>query len=103
MQEPILRADDLILNPETHEVYKDGLLLDLSPLDFALLELFMRHPRRVFTRETLLNRVWGYEYTGGANVVDVHVAHLREKIEDDRQHLIHTVYGVGYSFRPGDA
>ncbi len=63
----------------------------------------MRHPRRVFTRETLLNRVWGYDYVGDTNVVDVHVGHLRDKIGDEARRLIRTIYGVGYSFRPDDA
>jgi DNA-binding response OmpR family regulator len=100
---PVLRALDLTLKPETHEVYKNDAPLDLSPIDFALLELFMRHPRRVFTRETLLNRVWGYDYVGDTNVVDVHVSHLRDQIGDGERRLIRTVYGVGYSFRPDDA
>jgi DNA-binding response OmpR family regulator len=99
----VLRAADLTLNPDTHEVYQKGKLLDLPPIDFSLLELFMRHPRRVFTRETLLNRVWGYEYVGDTNVVDVHIGHLRHAIGDDEHRLIYTVHGVGYSFRPGDA
>jgi DNA-binding response OmpR family regulator len=98
-----LQALDLTLRPDTHEVYKKDVLLDLSPIDFALLELFMSNPRRVFTRETLLNRVWGYDYVGETNVVDVHVGHLRDKIGDSERRLIHTVYGIGYSFRPGDA
>jgi DNA-binding response OmpR family regulator len=102
-ERPILHALDLTLNPETHEVYKNGTLLDLSPIDFAILELFLRHPRRVFTRETLLNRIWGYEYVGDTNVVDVHIGHLRQIIGDNERRLIRTVYGVGYSFRPDDA
>jgi DNA-binding response OmpR family regulator len=100
---PILRAVDLVLKPETHEAYKNQRPLDLTPLEFGLLELFMGHPRRVFTRETLLNRVWGYDYVGDTNVVDVHVGHLRDKLGDEARRLIRTVYGVGYSFRPDDA
>ncbi len=99
----IYRALDLTLKPDTHEAYKNEVALDLTPIEFGLLELFMRHPRRVFTRDTLLNRVWGYEYVGDTNVVDVHVGHLREKIGDRAKRLIRTVYGVGYSFRPDDA
>ena len=103
IEKSVLRALDLSLNPETHEAYKAGALLDLSAIDFALLELFMRHPRRVFTRETLLNRIWGYDYVGETNVVDVHVGHLRQAISDNERRLIRTVYGVGYSFRQEDA
>jgi DNA-binding response OmpR family regulator len=103
VEPPVLRALDLTLKPETHEAYQADALLDLTPIEFALLELLMRHPRRVFTRETLLNRVWGYDYVGDTNVVDVHVGHLRDKIGDRARRLIRTVYGVGYSFRPDDA
>jgi DNA-binding response OmpR family regulator len=99
-EQTVLQVRDLRLNPETHEVYKGTDLVDLPPLDFALLELFLRHPRRVFTRETLLNRIWGYEYVGDTSVVDVHIGHLRNKIGDHDRRLIQTVYGVGYSFRP---
>ena len=63
----------------------------------------MRHPRRVFTRETLLNRIWGYDYMGDTNVVDVHIGHLRKEIGDEERRLIQTVYGVGYSLRPDNA
>jgi two-component system response regulator MprA len=103
IEQPVLRAQDLSLNPETHEAYKAGVLLDLSAIDFALLELFIRHPRRVFTRETLLNRIWGYDYVGETSVVDVHVSHLRQAIDDNERRIIRTVYGVGYSFRTEDA
>jgi len=98
-----MHALDLTLKPETHEAYRNDAPLDLTPTEFALLELFMRNPRQVFTRETLLNRVWGYDYVGDTNVVDVHVGHLRDKIGDSERRLIHTVYGVGYSFRPDHA
>ena len=102
-ERPILHALDLSLNPETHEAYKDGTPLDLSAIDFALLELFMRHPRRVFTRETLLNRIWSCDYVGDTNVVEVHIGHLRQAISDNSREVIRTIYGVGYSFRPNDA
>jgi DNA-binding response OmpR family regulator len=102
MKPEVLRTLDLMLNPETHEVYHHNEPLDLTPIEFTLLELFLSNPRRVFTRDTLLNRVWGYDYTGDTNVVDVHIGHLRDKIGDNEHHLIRTVYGVGYSFRPDD-
>jgi len=103
LEPPVLRALDLTVKPESHEAYKGDAPLDLTPLEFALLELFMRHPHRAFTRETLLNRVWGYDYDGDTNVVDVHVAHLRDKLGDRARRLIRSVYGVGYSFRPDGA
>ena len=98
----VLRAAAITLKPETHEAYRHGTPLDLSPIDFSLLELFLRYPRQVFTRETLLNRVWGYDYVGDTNVVDVHIGHLRDQIGDPEKRLIRTIYGVGYSLRPYD-
>jgi len=99
----ILRAGDLILNVETREVTKSGQPVHLTPTEFELLKLMMSHPRRVFARETLLNRIWGYDYIGDTNIVEVHMSHLRDKISDRTQHLIKTVYGVGYSFHPEEA
>ena len=96
----LLQAAGLLLNTETHEVTRAGEVVYLTPTEFALLELFMRHPRRVFTRETLLNRIWGYDFEGSTNVVDVHVSHLREKIGDKPPRLIRTIYGLGYAFHP---
>jgi DNA-binding response OmpR family regulator len=101
-EQHILHAADITLNTETREVTRGGEPITLTPTEFTLLELFMRHPRRVFTRETLLNRVWGYDYAGDANVVDVHISHLREKLRDKPPRLIQTVYGVGYAFHPED-
>jgi len=95
-----LEAAGIVLDTETHEVTKDGTPIHLTPTEFSLLELFMRHPRRVFTRETLLNRIWGYDYIGDTSVVDVHISHLREKLRDRPPRLIRTIYGVGYAFHP---
>ena len=101
-EQAVLHVGDLTINTETREVSRAGEPITLTPIEFALLELFMRHPRRVFTRETLLNRVWGYDYAGDANVVDVHISHLREKIHDKPPRLIQTLYGVGYALHPED-
>ncbi|RKY03792.1 MAG: DNA-binding response regulator [Spirochaetes bacterium] len=95
-----LYAGDIVLDLETREVTKAGELIYLTPTEFSLLELFMKHPRRVFTRETLINRVLGYNYIGETNVIDVHVSHLRDKIGDRPPRLIRTHYGVGYAFYP---
>ncbi len=97
-----LQAAALTLDTETHQVTLEGEPIHLTPTEFALLELFMRHPRRVFTRETLLNRIWGYDFAGDTNVVDVHISHLREKINDKPPRLIRTIYGLGYAFHPED-
>ena len=101
-EQAVLHVGDLTINTETREVTRTGESIILTPIEFALLELFMQHPRRVFTRETLLNRVWGYDYAGDANVVDVHISHLREKIHDKPPRLIQTIYGVGYALHPED-
>jgi DNA-binding response OmpR family regulator len=99
----LLTAAGIVLDPEAHDVHVNGRELDLTPTEFALLELFLRQPRRVFTRETLLDRVWGFEYAGDTNVVEVHVSHLRRKLGDPAKRAIRTVYGVGYSLRTDDA
>jgi len=98
-----LRAGDLVLDTETHEVTKGGKRLHLTPTEFEMLKLFMSHPRRVFSKETLLNRIWGYDYAGDTNIVEVHISHLRDKIGDKPPRLIRTDYGVGYSFHPEEA
>ncbi len=95
-----LLAANIVLDRDTREVFVNGRPIYLTPTEFSLLELFMKHPYRVFTRETLLNRIWGYEYAGNTNIVDVHISHLREKIGDKPPNLIRTHYGVGYAFHP---
>lgn len=98
----VFRAADLTVNTETREVVRDGKRLNLTPLEYALLENFMRHPRRIFTRETLVNRIWGLDFAGETNSVDVHISHLRRKIGKKAQRLIRTIYGIGYCFREDD-
>ena len=99
-KEDILRAKDIELNPNTREVFKAGKKIKLTPTEFSLLELFMKNPKRVFTRENLLNRIWGYKYIGDTNIVDVHVSHLRNKLGDRPPKLIRTHYSIGYAFYP---
>ena len=101
-QNEVLRAGGLTLDPRTREVRKGSQAIKLTPREFELLRVFMSHPRRVFTRETVLNRVWGYNYPGDSNIVDVHLSHLRQKIGDKPPRLIRTLYGVGYAFYPDD-
>jgi len=95
-----LQAGSIVLDMESREVSRNGKRIDLTPTEFGLLELFMRHPHRAFTRETLLNRVLGYHYDGGTNIIDVHISHLRNKLGDRPPHLIRTIYAVGYAFYP---
>ncbi len=88
----------LVLNLETYQAAVAGRVLDLTYMEYELLRFLSSHPGKVFTRETLLNRVWGYEYYGGARTVDVHVRRLRAKLGEEHAHLIHTVRSVGYRF-----
>jgi two-component system response regulator MprA len=67
-----------------------------------MLELFLSHPRQVFSRDVILNRVWGYDYLGETNVIDVHIRHLRQKLGDDERNLIRSVRGIGYGLEPPD-
>jgi DNA-binding response OmpR family regulator len=88
----------LVLNLETYQAAIDGEPLDLTYMEYELLKFLASHPGKVFTRETLLSRVWGYEYYGGARTVDVHVRRLRAKLGEEHAGLIHTVRSVGYRF-----
>jgi two-component system OmpR family response regulator len=92
-----LRVGDLSLDPARHEVRKGGRLLALSPKEFALLRLFMRHPGEVLSRSRILEHVWDFAYDGASNVVDVYVGYLRRKLATD---ALETVRGVGYRLRP---
>jgi len=86
----------LVLNLETYQAAVDGNVLDLTYMEYELLKFLASHPGRVFTRETLLSRVWGYEYYGGARTVDVHVRRLRAKLGEEHAAMISTVRSVGY-------
>ena len=88
----------LILNLETYQAAIEGKPLDLTYMEYELLKFLAQHPGKVFTRETLLSRVWGYEYYGGARTVDVHIRRLRAKLGEEHASLIATVRSVGYRF-----
>lgn len=96
--EQALVFEDLTLNEQTREVWRNNHLVELTPREFDLLSHFMKHPKLVQTREQLLNAVWGYDYFGDTNVVDVYVRYLRQKLDQPFQlpSLLHTVRGVGY-------
>jgi DNA-binding response OmpR family regulator len=92
--------EDLTLNSLTREVYRDRQLIQLTAKEFDLLEFLMRHPRQVLTREQILEQVWGYDFVGESNIIEVYVRALRIKLEvDDPKRLIHTIRGVGYVLR----
>ncbi len=106
-QQPFEAADGpisingLVIDPERFEVFLDGTRLDLTPKEFELLRVLAKCRGRVLTREFLLENVWGYEYIGDSRTVDVHIRHLRQKIETDpaRPKYIETVRGIGYKFK----
>jgi len=91
---------DLQLYPGECRVTRSGIEIRLSPKEYKLLELFMQHPRRVWSREQLIEQVWGVDYIGDSKTVDVHIRWLREKIEDDPSQpaKLVTVRGFGYRF-----
>jgi DNA-binding response OmpR family regulator len=94
----VLHFGDLQLNMTSREVTRGGRLIELTATEYNLLHLFMSHPRQVLDRQTILNRVWGYDFLGETNIIEVYVRYLREKIEDSPSapRLIQTVRGVGY-------
>ena len=94
----VLQFGDLRLNLTTREVTRTGRLIELTATEYNLLHLFMSHPRQVLDRQTILNKVWGYDFLGETNIIEVYVRYLREKIEDSPSppRLIQTVRGVGY-------
>jgi DNA-binding response OmpR family regulator len=94
----LVEYGELVLNLETYQAAVAGSPIDLTFMEYELLKFLVSHPGRVFTRETLLSRVWGYEYYGGARTVDVHIRRLRAKLGEEHAGLIQTVRSVGYRF-----
>ncbi|MGG6263690.1 response regulator transcription factor [Leptolyngbya sp. AN03gr2] len=100
-EEPdILEFEDLSLNRLTHEVHRGTHLIGLTAKEFDLLELLLSHPRQVFTRDQILEKVWGYDFMGESNIIEVYVRALRLKLEAiNPNRLVHTIRGVGYVMR----
>lgn len=95
-----LRFADLTLDPSTRQVTRGQRPIELTTKEFDLLELFMRHPRQVLRRDLIFERVWGYDFGGESNVIDVYVRYLRAKLQaSGGPPLLHTVRGVGYVLR----
>jgi DNA-binding response OmpR family regulator len=94
----IVEYGDLTLNLETYQAHIGSRPLDMTYMEYELLKFLAQNPGKVFTREILLSRVWGYEYYGGARTVDVHVRRLRAKLGEEHAGLIQTVRSVGYRF-----
>ena len=97
----VIKKGDLVLDTESRRVYISDIEINLTAKEFDLLELLVMNPNKVYSREVLLNIVWGYDYPGDARTVDVHVRRLREKIESNPSEpkYVHTKWGVGYFFR----
>ena len=96
-----LTCGDLVINQAKHEVRKAGKRIDLTPKEFALLEIMTRNKGKVFSRGELLKKVWEFEYLGDTRTVDIHIQRLRRKLGDDK--AIVTVFGVGYKVAEDDA
>ena len=98
---PLLTVGDLSLDTEERVAIRDGKTVDLTAKEYDLIELLMRNPRRVYSRENLMNVVWGYAYAGDYRTVDVHIRRLREKLEKNpaEPEYIMTKWGVGYYFK----
>jgi DNA-binding response OmpR family regulator len=94
----ILEFKDLSINLKTYEAKAGDVLLDLTFMEYELLKFFVVNQENVWSREQLLEKVWGYDYFGGARTVDVHVRRLRAKLGDQRNDWIKTVHSVGYKF-----
>ena len=98
----IIRAGDLQIDTSSYEVTIRGNRIGLRFKEYELLKLLAENPGRVFSRDALLNQIWGYEYFGGTRTVDVHIRRLRSKIEDADHNFIETIWNVGYRFRESD-
>lgn len=96
----ILRFADLTLDPATREVRRGGRILELTNKEYELLAFFMAHPWHVLARQVIMDRIWGYDYSGESNVLEVYGGYLRTKLEaGGEKRLLHTVRGVGYVLR----
>ncbi|MCM2532105.1 response regulator transcription factor [Neobacillus pocheonensis] len=97
--EELLKSEHFQVSKNTREVIVDGnLITNLTPKEFDLLYYMVEHPKQVFSREQLLERVWGYQFYGDERTVDVHIKRLRKKVQTASQPFFHTVWGVGYKF-----
>ena len=97
---PVLKFADLTLDTGSRQASRGNRSISLTAKEYELLELFLRHPKQVLTREVIFDRVWGYDFGGESNVLEVYIRYLRQKLEGEGENrLIHTVRGVGYVLR----
>jgi DNA-binding response OmpR family regulator len=98
--EDLFQFEDLSLNRRTREVFRGQRSIDLTAKEFELLQYLMSHPRQVFTRDQIIENVWGYDFLGDSNIIEVYVRYLRLKLEEkNEKRLLHTARGVGYALR----
>jgi len=99
-RQKVYQFEDLTLDTGTRQAIRTERVIDLTAKEYELLELFMRHPRQVLTREMIYDDVWGYDFGGESNIIEVYVRYLRQKLEaSGERRLIHTVRGMGYVLR----
>jgi len=97
-----LHFSDLTLDPTTRMAQRNKRNIELTAKEYDLLELFMRHPNQVLTRDQIYDRIWGYDFGGESNIIEVYIRYLRSKLEaEEEPRLLHTVRGVGYALREG--
>jgi two-component system OmpR family response regulator len=99
---PELSVGDLVLNEESYEVRRGSTDITLTATEFELLRFLMRNPRRVLSKEQILDRVWSYDFGGRSSIVEIYISYLRKKIDSLGAQMIHTVRGVGYSIKPAE-
>jgi two-component system response regulator MprA len=96
----VLRFEDLTLDTGTRLAHRGGRPIELTAKEYELLELFMRHPRQVLTRDQIFDNVWGYDFGGESNIIEVYIRYLRNKLEAGGEpRLLHTARGMGYVLR----
>ena len=99
-EQELYTYEDLTLNPSTRQVFRNETEIRLTAKEFDLLELFMRHPNQVLTRDLIYDHIWEYDFGGESNIIEVYIRYLRSKLEkDDFPRIIQTVRGVGYALR----
>lgn len=97
-----LHFSDLTLDPTTRMATRGDRTIELTAKEYDLLELFMRHPNQVLTRDQIYDRIWGYDFGGESNIIEVYIRYLRSKLEENNEmRILHTVRGVGYALREG--
>jgi DNA-binding response OmpR family regulator len=100
----LLQIENLTVNKVTREILREGRRIDLTPKEYELFLFLLENKNQVMDREQIINHVWGYDFVGDTNVVDVYIRYLRKKIDfDDDNKLIHTIRGVGYCIREDDS